>query len=265
MRPDGGRRLPNLGNTYQSYLQDSWRIGNSGRPITECATTSSRSGRPASAKASALQPAPKADASLRCERALRLYRAVFRTILARKRQPRAALAAEPAVTADRSTVRSQTRTRHPARARRPHPNRPGRPRFSRLAEERQRLIDDTQVGVTLLHQDINYVLGPTLAGGAHLRSTARAQRPRVLFVAHVDSLNSGCETQLLAPCFGQPTGFTPADHEQRYSVTGGILVNDRRGGWFSADGEYGSGLSSAICPPGAPEILQGDAAHDLRG
>jgi outer membrane receptor protein involved in Fe transport len=35
-------------------------------------------------------------------------------------------------------------------------------------------------------------------------------------------------------------------------VAGGILVNHARGGWFSADGEYGSGLSSAICPPVTP-------------
>jgi outer membrane receptor protein involved in Fe transport len=57
---------------------------------------------------------------------------------------------------------------------------------------------------------------------------------------------------LLAPCFGSPTVFTPADHNQAYSVAGGILLNNARGGWFSADGEYGTGLSSAICPPGTP-------------
>ncbi|MBV8343456.1 MAG: TonB-dependent receptor, partial [Candidatus Eremiobacteraeota bacterium] len=59
------------------------------------------------------------------------------------------------------------------------------------------------------------------------------------------------ETQLLAPCFGSPTGFTPADHEQRYSIASGVLLTDRRG-WFSMDGEYGSGLSSAVCPAGTP-------------
>ncbi len=114
------------------------------------------------------------------------------------------------------------------------------------------LIDDTQVGVTLLHQDINYVLG-RLSQEA-LNYTLPLQRyGRAYFsVAHVVSLNEGCETQLLAPCFGSPTGFTPADHEQRYSIASGVLLNNRRGGWFSADGEYGSGLSSAICPPGTP-------------
>lgn len=114
------------------------------------------------------------------------------------------------------------------------------------------LIDDTQVGVTLLHQDINYKLGrlsqEALTYQAPLIRNGRAY----INVAHTLSLNSGCETQLLAPCFGSPTGFTPADHDQSYSVTAGMLINDNRNGWFSADGEYGSGLSSAICPLGTP-------------
>jgi hypothetical protein len=111
------------------------------------------------------------------------------------------------------------------------------------------LIDDTQVGVTLLHQDINYTLGrlsaQTLDYVLPLRNNGRAY----LNVNHTISLNSGCETQLLAPCFGSPTIFTPADHEQRWTITGGLLANDRRGGWFSANAEYGSGLSSAVCMP----------------
>jgi hypothetical protein len=111
------------------------------------------------------------------------------------------------------------------------------------------LIDDTQVGVTLLHQDINYVLGrlsaETLDYVDPLRNNGRAY----VNVTHTVSLNKGCETQLLAPCFGAPTIFTPADHEQRWSITGGLLLNDRRGGWLSGDVEYGSGLSSAFCMP----------------
>jgi hypothetical protein len=114
------------------------------------------------------------------------------------------------------------------------------------------LIDDTQVGVTLLHQDINYVLG-RLSQEAINYTQPLSRNGRAYFsIAHVVSLNKGCETQLLAPCFGQPTGFTPADHEQRYSVASGVLTNDRRGGWFSFDGEYGSGLSSAVCPADTP-------------
>ena len=114
------------------------------------------------------------------------------------------------------------------------------------------LIDDTQVGITLLHQDINYVLG-RLSQEALNYVQPLARNGRAYFsVAHVISLNSGCETQLLAPCFGQPTGYTPADHEQRWSIASGVLLNNRRGGWFSADGEYGSGLSSDVCPDGTP-------------
>jgi hypothetical protein len=71
-------------------------------------------------------------------------------------------------------------------------------------------------------------------------------------VNHTYSVNKGCETQLLAPCFGSPTDWTPADHEQRWGATSGVVLNDDRGGWVSLDGEYGSGLSSAACPPGTP-------------
>ena len=114
------------------------------------------------------------------------------------------------------------------------------------------LIDDTQVGVTLLHQDINYKLGRLSQEALTYQAPLIRYGRAYLNVAHTLSLNSGCETQLLAPCFGSPTGFTPADHDQSYSVTAGVLWNDNRNGWFSADGEYGSGLSSAICPPGTP-------------
>jgi hypothetical protein len=114
------------------------------------------------------------------------------------------------------------------------------------------LIDDTQVGVTLLHQDINYVLG-RLSQEALAYTQPLARNGRAYFsVAHVNSFNSGCETQLLAPCFGQPEGYTPADHEQRWTMAGGVLDNDRHGGWFSIDGEYGSGLSSNVCPATTP-------------
>ncbi|MBV8171546.1 MAG: carboxypeptidase regulatory-like domain-containing protein [Candidatus Eremiobacteraeota bacterium] len=114
------------------------------------------------------------------------------------------------------------------------------------------LIDDTQVGVTLLHQDINYQLGRIATQTAVYQQTL-AQSGRFYVTAnHTYSVNKGCETQLLAPCFGSPTDWTPADHEQRWGATAGIVLNDARGGWFSADGEYGSGLSSAACPPGTP-------------
>jgi outer membrane receptor protein involved in Fe transport len=110
------------------------------------------------------------------------------------------------------------------------------------------LIDDTQVGVTLLHQDINYVLGRLSQEALNYVQPLPRNGRAYLSVAHTVSLNKGCETQLLAPCFGAPDDFTPADHNQFYSAAGGILENNLRGGWYSIDGEYGSGLSSGFCP-----------------
>jgi hypothetical protein len=118
------------------------------------------------------------------------------------------------------------------------------------------LIDDTQVGVTLLHQDINYVLGRLSQEALNYVQPLQRSGRAYFSIAHTVSHNAGCETQLLAPCFGAPMGFTPADHEQSWSVAGGVLLNDRRGGWFSADGEYGSGLSSAVCPVGTPRYCK---------
>ncbi|MBV9332946.1 MAG: TonB-dependent receptor, partial [Candidatus Eremiobacteraeota bacterium] len=118
------------------------------------------------------------------------------------------------------------------------------------------LIDDTQVGVTLLHQDINYTLGRLSQESLNYVQPLARNGRAYLSVAHTVSLNKGCETQLLAPCFGSPTDFTPADHNQAYSVASGVLMNNARGGWISADAEYGSGLSSAICPPGTPGFCE---------
>ena len=111
-------------------------------------------------------------------------------------------------------------------------------------------IDDTAVGVTNLHQDINYALGRIATQSAYYQlGFGRASR-FYASVTHTYSVNKGCETQLLAPCFGQSGDWTPADHDQRIDISSGIIANDRRGGWFSLDGEYGSGLSSALNPSG---------------
>ncbi len=112
------------------------------------------------------------------------------------------------------------------------------------------LIDDTQVGVTNLHQDINYQLGRIATQTAYYQiGLARGGR-FYASLTHTYSVNKGCETQLLAPCFGSSDDWTPADHDQRIDATTGIVRNDRRGGWFSVDGEYGSGLSAALNPTG---------------
>ena len=114
------------------------------------------------------------------------------------------------------------------------------------------LIDDTQVGTTALHQDINYERGSISTQAiSYQRGLARGGRFYASF-AHTRAVNRGCETQLLAPCFGANavTDWTPADHDQTYSANGGVLLNDTHGGWFSLSGEYGSGLSTALgCDP----------------
>jgi hypothetical protein len=127
------------------------------------------------------------------------------------------------------------------------------------------LIDDTQVGVTLLHQDINYVLGRLSQEALNYVHPLPNNGRYYVSAAHVVSVNSGCETQLLAPCFGSPTGYTPADHEENWSASGGLLINNKRGGWFSADGEYGSGLSSALNPTGGITCAGPGYTSDIGG
>jgi hypothetical protein len=127
------------------------------------------------------------------------------------------------------------------------------------------LIDDTQVGVTNLHQDINYSLGRIAAQTAYYQLTlARASRVYVS-ASHTYSVDKGCETQLLAPCFGQSTDWTPADHDQRVDLSSGIIANDRSGGWIAVDGEYGSGLSSAQNPTGGITCAGVDASANIGG
>jgi hypothetical protein len=127
------------------------------------------------------------------------------------------------------------------------------------------LIDDTQVGVTNLHQDINYALGRIATQTAYYQLTlARASR-FYLSASHTYSVNKGCETQLLAPCFGQGSDWTPADHDQRVDVSAGIIANDRNGGWVAVDGEYGSGLSSAQNPTGGITCAGFNEAVDIGG
>ena len=111
------------------------------------------------------------------------------------------------------------------------------------------LIDDTQVGVTALHQDVNYAAGNISVQSAYYQQPLPGGGRLYAGLTHARSVNAGCETQLLAPCFGAPAGYTPADHDQNWDGIGGVLSNDRRGGWWALDGEFGSGLSSQICVP----------------
>jgi hypothetical protein len=111
------------------------------------------------------------------------------------------------------------------------------------------LIDDTQVGTTALHQDINYARGNISSQSVdYQQPLARGERAYVS-LTRTRSVNKGCETQLLAPCFGAPNDWTPADHDQRWDGAGGIALSDGRDGWWSIAAEYGSGLSSTFCRP----------------
>ena len=113
------------------------------------------------------------------------------------------------------------------------------------------LIDDTQVGTSMLHQDINYKYGSISTQSAYYQQPLSNSGRFYASLTHTRASNKGCETQLLAPCFGAPGDWTPADHDQRWDAAAGIQAGDGRGGWTALDGEYGSGLSSAYCAPAA--------------
>ncbi|MBV8601944.1 MAG: TonB-dependent receptor, partial [Candidatus Eremiobacteraeota bacterium] len=116
-------------------------------------------------------------------------------------------------------------------------------------------IDDTQVGSTNLHQDINFPRGVVNVQSIAYQTPSTRRSKAYASVSHVVAQNSAnCETQLLQNCaLGGPPGgdWVQADHDQHYTVNGGIILNDRTGGWFSATLEYGSGLSTdpASCFP----------------
>jgi hypothetical protein len=115
------------------------------------------------------------------------------------------------------------------------------------------VIDDTQVGVTALHQDINYARGSISSQSAYYQQALPLGGRAYLSLTHTRSVNKGCETELLAPCFGASNDWTPADHDQRWDGAGGASLSDGRRGWWSIDAEYGSGLSSAYCKPATDE------------
>jgi outer membrane receptor protein involved in Fe transport len=245
---------PNIGNTYQAYLQDSWRINDLwGADYGLRYDFFSIKSTEFAQNFSQLSPRLKLTRFFGKRASLYAYIGrFFEPFSLENVSPHAAyllnLPLQP--TAAQFDLKPERDTQLELGGHIPIGS--GDLGFRIWQKNANNLIDDTQVGVTLLHQDINYVLG-RLSQEALNYVQPLARNGRAYFsIAHVISLNSGCETQLLAPCFGQPTGFTPADHEQRWSIASGILLNDRHGGWFSADGEYGSGLSSDICPDDTP-------------
>jgi hypothetical protein len=112
------------------------------------------------------------------------------------------------------------------------------------------LIDDTQVGTTNLHQDINYAEGRIATQSLYYQLSLNQSSRIYASATHTYSVNKGCETQLLAPCFGSGDDWSPADHDQRIDVSSGVSLNDLHGGFFSVTGEYGSGLSTSLNPTG---------------
>ena len=245
---------PNLGNTYQSYVQDSWRMSNVWEAdyglrydFFTIKSTGYDQG------FGAFSPRFKLTRFYGSRASVYAYIGrFFEPFSLENVSPEAAhllnLPLQPALAQFDLKPERDTQLEVGGHL----PLGPGDLGFRVWQKNANDLIDDTQVGVSLLHQDINYVLG-RLSQEALTYTQPLASAGRAYFgFAHVVSLNAGCETQLLAPCFGAPAGFTPADHEQRWTVNGGVLLNNRRGGWFSADGYYGSGLSSDFCPLDTP-------------
>lgn len=116
-------------------------------------------------------------------------------------------------------------------------------------------IDDTQVGATNLHQDINFPNAITNVFALDVQTPLAGRGSAYFSLANVNAVQSAnCETQLLQNCglSGPPGGpWVQADHDQKWTSSGGVILNDKRGGWFSLNGEYGSGLSQnpINCPP----------------
>jgi hypothetical protein len=151
-------------------------------------------------------------------------------------------------------------------------------------------LDDTQVGATNLHQDINFPIGRVDAQSLYVQENLRGGGRAYASVTHSIALNSVvCETNLLQNCtlggylsgtgnalipyYVSPGGgLVQADHDQHWDANAGWLVYDTHGGWFSINGEYGSGLSlgdagviSAGPPPYAyaadPDCITNDAVN----
>jgi hypothetical protein len=132
-------------------------------------------------------------------------------------------------------------------------------------------IDDTQIGATNLHQDINFPIGRVDVQTMYVQQNLPRSGRIYASVTHSLALNSAvCETNLLQNCtlggylngpgstlvpyYVSPGGgLTQADHDQHWDQNAGLLENDKHGGWLSINEEYGSGLSFGtpvvIVPP----------------
>ncbi len=128
------------------------------------------------------------------------------------------------------------------------------------------LIDDTQVGVTDLHQDINYSLGRIATQTAYYQlPLARAEPLLSLGQPHVLGQQGLRNTAAwrrasVRPAIGRRRITTSASTSRR-----GSSPTIASGGWIAVDGEYGSGLSSAQNPTGGITCAGLNEAVDIGG
>ena len=246
---------PNVGNTYQSYVQDSWRLSDQyeadfGMRYDFFTIRSTDFGE----GFGAFSPRLKITRFFGTRTSLYAYLGrFFEPFSFENVDPRAAQLLNLPLQAQEAQFDLKPERDTQLELGGHVPTGAGELGFRVWQKNANDLIDDTQVGVTALHQDINYKLGRLSAETIDYTQPLTQNGRLYTNVTHTISLNSGCETQLLAPCFGAPVIYTPADHEQRWSITGGFLLNDRRGGWLSGDAEYGSGLSSDVCLPASDD------------
>ena len=175
---------PNLGNTYQSYLQDSWRMKSLGSRLRASLRFLHDQVDRLLAGLRRVQPAVEADPDLRP----RVPASTRTSAGSSSRSHSKTSARRPRICSTcrcSRGSRSSTLSRSAIRSSSSAATSASEPATSASASGKRTpndLIDDTQVGVTLLHQDINYELGRLSQEALNVRAAARPQRPGVRFV-----------------------------------------------------------------------------------
>ncbi len=125
------------------------------------------------------------------------------------------------------------------------------------------VVDDGQVGSTNIHQDINFAQGVIDIESALLQRALTQGGRAYVSLTHSRAFSKGCGSSLLIDCSAFPDDFAQADHDQRWDATAGIVSVDQTG-YFSAETEYGSGLSTTACDTcKVPPHLTFDFAYGL--
>jgi hypothetical protein len=107
-------------------------------------------------------------------------------------------------------------------------------------------IDTGQVGATNIHQDINFAQGATDIESLLLQRPLASGGREYVSVTRSRAVSRGCGSSLLVDCSQFPDDWSQADHDQRWDANTGV-VSVSANGYFSAEAEYGSGLSSGEC------------------